>query len=122
MRRPEQLLQQQVAEYLALAYPDLVWWHTANNARSAHIGGILKSMGVRAGVADLAFVLPNGQAAFLELKAKRGVLSEAQEQFAAAVIRSGGMWAMARSLTGAADILRFWLGPLGCPARATIAA
>jgi hypothetical protein len=79
---PEEQLQIAVAEYLALAAPDLMWFHVPNGEkRSKATAGRLKAMGVRAGVPDLCFILPGGASAFIELKAGKGRLTSEQVAF-----------------------------------------
>ena len=41
----------------------------------------LMAMGVKAGVPDLIFILPNGVTVWVELKSKKGKLSKVQEKF-----------------------------------------
>jgi hypothetical protein len=68
----------------------------------------LKGMGVRAGVADIAFVLPGGRAAFLELKSLRGYPSPEQRVFRADVEATGALYAIARTQEEVTDILNSW--------------
>lgn len=119
MFRPEQALQQQVVRYLDAAHPGLIFYHPANGgARSAVEGAILKSMGVKAGVADLAFVLPDGRAAFVELKAGKGSASPAQKRFRADCEMQGVPYAECRSLAEVEGTLAAW----GVAGRARISA
>jgi hypothetical protein len=60
-----------------------------------------------AGAADLALVV-NGHPYFLELKAEKGVQSDAQKAFQARVIMAGGTYAIAYSINDALAILRAW--------------
>lgn len=114
-RREEQALHQQVAAFLEMAAPNLVWFHCPNGGgRSKAEAGILKSMGVKAGVADFAFVLPTGKAAFLELKAKGGRLSPAQGEFRDQVVAAGAWWAEARTLEDVQTVLLGWDLALRC--------
>lgn len=124
MRRPEQALQQLVASYIDAAYPQLVWWHTPNSSgnRGQRLGGILRAMGVKSGVPDLTLVLPDGRCAFVELKAKRGRLTETQEAFRKRATACDAFWAEARSLEEVADLLERWLLPFGWRPRAQVAA
>lgn len=79
MKRPEQSLQQQVASFLRAAVPSPpmgpVWFAPdpgvfTKGQHAARIGGIRKSMGVRAGIPDIMFV---GRQTFgIELKAPAG--------------------------------------------------
>lgn len=124
MKRPEQILQQQVTKFINLATPGLIWWHTPNASgrRSPVAGAILKSMGVRPGVADITILLPTGKAAFIELKAGKGRLAEGQQTFRDDVERLGCQWAEARSLADVEAILHGWLSPLGWTLKARASA
>jgi hypothetical protein len=124
VKRPEQALQQQVVAFMNLAAPGLLFWHTPNQSgrRSPVAGAILKSMGVRAGVPDITILLPTGKAAFIELKAGNGRLTEGQQAFRADVERLGCPWAEARSLADVEAILNRWLSPLGWTLKARAAA
>jgi hypothetical protein len=124
MKREEQAFHQQVARYINAAYPGLLWFHSPNSSgnRGARLGGILKSMGVLAGVPDISIVLPNGTAAFIELKAGKGSLSPAQKEFRERAQSHGAFWAQARSIQEIEDQLQKWLQPFGWTAKARIAA
>lgn len=123
MRRPEQILQQQVVRFLDMAYPAVLAFHCPNGgARSAVEGAILKSMGVRPGVPDLCLLLPCGRTAWIELKAGKGKLTAAQEAFRDKAQALDHFWAEARSPNEVADILERWLQPFGILAKARLAA
>lgn len=123
MKRPEQELQQQAVRFIRLAYPGLIFWHTANQVgnRTMREMGILKAMGQRAGVADLTFILPHGIAAFMEFKAGSGKLTSAQQIFRADVEKHGCLYAEVRSLEEVQDVLWRWLNPFGWVAKARAA-
>jgi VRR-NUC domain len=108
-------LHMSVAAFLRRAWPvELVWFHVPNGEkRDKAAAGKLKGMGVLAGVPDFVFVLPNGQAAFLELKAKGGQLSPAQIEFRDRVLACGCGYATARSMEEAEDVLSRWLAAYG---------
>jgi len=124
MRRPEQALQQSVAGYLAATLPQMLWFHVPNSSgnRGARLGGILKSMGVKAGVPDLVLILPHGVAGFIELKAGEGKLTPAQEAFRDRALALGCFYAEARSLEEVQGILFAWFEPFGWRLRAQVAA
>lgn len=73
----EQQLHFRIAELLR-RQPNhhVVGWHTNNNPRSAKDGARLKRMGMRAGVADWLFLVPNesdpASLYSLELKTEKG--------------------------------------------------
>lgn len=123
MKRPEQALHIEVAKYLALAIPDLTYFHVPNSSgnRGPGLGGIMKAMGVRPGVPDFCFVLPHGAAAFIELKAGKGKLSPSQQAFKAS-LPLGALWAEARSIAEVQEILERWLTPFGWNLRARVSA
>jgi hypothetical protein len=111
--RPKEIeLQVQVVDFLEYAWPKhLPWWHVPNGEKRDHktrvdrrtgktvryspTGQKLKAMGLKPGVADLCFVMPNGKGAFLELKRPGEDLSEDQEKFRDAVRPLGCGWAVA---------------------------
>ena len=106
---PEDLLQITVARFLRIAAPALMWWHVPNGG-SRHPGEArkLKDMGTRAGVADLAFVLPDGRAAFIELKAPKGRQTPEQKTFEADCQTNTAPYALCRSLAEVETVLRGW--------------
>lgn len=121
----EDALQIAAATLLRLGLSDsVVWWHTPNGgSRNKREAVKLKRMGARAGVPDLAFILPDGRAAFIELKAKGGRaidgrktrpgrLSTEQETFRDDAQASGALWALARSVDDVQTILTGWGLPL----------
>jgi len=111
---PEDVLQIQIARYLNIVAPDLVWYAVPNGGfRNPREARKLKDMGVRPGVADLAFVLPTGAAAFIELKAGKGRQSPTQMIFQEACDRTGAAYAICRSLAEVETTLRRW----GCNLR-----
>ncbi len=109
VRREDELHRAVVRLLRHAARGDVIWFHVPNGEhRNTVTGARLKSLGVRPGVADLAFVLPGGRAAFLELKRSRGRLSPAQETFAAECQRSGALHAIASNIDDALERLRGW--------------
>lgn len=110
MKGPEFVLQEQVAEWLWLQHPRLLWWHCGQTAISARHGANLKKIGVRAGVPDLTFLLPpNGRAAFIELKAGKGKQSDSQETFETLAKERGALYAVCRSIEEVQGTLTAWL-------------
>lgn len=113
---PEDILQMQVARFLKVAAPDLLWWHVPNGGRRHPAEARkFKDMGVRPGVPDLCFVLPGGLSGFIELKAGKNALEPTQKAFGAAVVASGAAYAVCRSLEAVEASLRSW----GVPLKAT---
>jgi hypothetical protein len=99
-----------VVELLRLkAHRDLIYFHPANGGeRRLSVALRLKRMGVVAGVPDLAFVLPDGRAAFLEVKTRTGRMSPEQMMFAARCKAVGTPFAIARSVDEAERVLASW--------------
>ena len=106
---PEDILQIQIARFLKITAPDLLWWHTPNGG-TRRIGEARKfqDMGVRPGVPDMTFILPGGLVGFIELKAGKGRLEPSQKAFAEAAIATGAAWALCRSLDEVEATLRSW--------------
>jgi hypothetical protein len=111
--KPEQKLQIQVAEFLDVALPiDSAW--TAINpvpAKSKAVAGLSKAMGLKAGFLDI-LILYRAGAYLIELKAKRGKLSDDQHGMTAQLISAGAKCAVARSLDEVIAILNGFGIPL----------
>lgn len=124
MNRPEQFFHIAVADYLRLALPpEIIWYHVPNGgARSRTEGGILKAMGVLAGVPDITVILPHGVAAFIELKSGKGKLTEAQTAFRDRVRGFGCPYAEARTLEDVAGFLGGLIEPFGHRLKVRLAA
>jgi hypothetical protein len=108
-----QLQKALVGHIRARGVPGLVWWHSPNGARlagrrgAAVAGAALKAMGMRPGVSDL-ILLHGGQPFALELKADKGRVSEAQEQFLSDFENAGGKGSIAYGLDEAITVLESW--------------
>jgi hypothetical protein len=66
-------------------------------------------MGALAGVPDLTFILPNGQAAWIELKADGGRMSEAQLDFRDRVLALKCGYEVCTSINEVEAVLARWL-------------
>lgn len=108
--QPEYRLQYYTTQLLGFeAMPGIVWFAVPNGEyRSKRTLAKLKGMGVRAGVADLTFVLPGGRAAFLELKSEKGYPSAVQRQFRVDAEAAGALYAIAKSPEEVRAILKEW--------------
>src|SRR5262249_16457247 len=110
--RAEDYVQRAVIEHLRIrGARRLLWWHTPNGGKRRPIeAAIMKSLGVRAGVADL-ILLHGGRMCALELKAENGRPTAAQMQFIsdfnAAVAPNGGA-CIAYDLDRALRVLETW--------------
>lgn len=112
----EEAIHKAVVQLLMLcAHPRLVFFHCPNGeARSEKTGGKLKAMGVLAGVADINFVLPDGKAAFIELKTSKGRQSVEQKEFQRRVEAAGALYEICRSSDDVRRALGRW-GALRTP-------
>lgn len=106
----EHAIQKALVDYLTVnCRPDVYWFSIPNGGlRNMRVAIKLKAEGLKPGVADLCFMLPNGRAAWLELKTKIGRLSDHQEGFKARCTALGHLWAMARSVEEAIPHLAAW--------------
>lgn len=116
-QRPEQNIHKAVVSHLRTrGVPGLVFFHVPNgsklggkrNRKGISIqGGIMKGLGVRAGVSDL-IILHKGRSFALELKAPGGTTTEAQDQFITDWNNAGGIAFVAEGLDRAIRILEGW--------------
>lgn len=92
------------------AAPELIWYHCpSGELRSPIVGAKLKRMGVRRGVPDLCFTLPDGRSAYMEVKApKNGSLSWEQKVFQAQCEVIGAPYVVVKSLDEAERVLEAW--------------
>lgn len=110
VNRPEHKLQCSVIDYLdAFGRPDLFWFAVPNgDFRHVNTALRLKAEGVKPGVADICILKPYGRCAWLELKAKRGSLSDHQVGFATRCTNLGHDWGTAKTLDEAVELLVLW--------------
>lgn len=94
----------------ANASPGVIWFAVPNGGyRNLVEAARFKKQGVRAGVPDLCFVLPNGgRAAFLELKKPKGRVSPDQLVFRQMALDTGALWGIAYGIDEAVKILSDW--------------
>lgn len=109
-KNPEDQFQGMVFDIIRLyGVRNLIAWHTPNAARrSLRSGARLKRLGMLAGVADIALVIPGGRIRFLELKLPTTNQSEVQEEFEASCILNGSPYAVARTSEEASAQLFAW--------------
>jgi hypothetical protein len=100
MKRPEQQLQIACIKWFALQYPQQVGrlYMNYNNPPNAQTGGILKAMGLSAGIADLSYLIDGGRIVFIELKSSAGKQSENQKAFEMRVTELGAPYHIARDI------------------------
>ncbi len=119
-RSPERALHISVESFLRYAWPEhLPYTHfPAGERRDKAAAGKLKAMGLKPGWPDFQFILPNGQAAFIELKADRNDLSDEQIAIRRKLVALKCGYATARSVDEVEQILSGWLGLFGLTLRA----
>lgn len=120
MRRaqPEQALQRQVVQFLAVALEGNSFFTTIPLGGGGRLrGAILHGLGVKRGLPDV-LVINDGRAIWLELKAKRGFVSEAQRGCHAALASARCPVAVVRSLDDVIEALQ----RAGVPLRVELAA
>jgi hypothetical protein len=105
----EHLIQRAVFQHFrARSAPGVFAFHPANGGYRRPIEArILKGAGIVAGVPDVCAV-KDGRAYFLELKAKGGRLSQAQESVLIALREAGATAAHAHGLDQALRVLEGW--------------
>ena len=107
--RPEDAIQKAVFQHIRLrGVRGLVAWHTPNGGKRNPIeGAIFKSLGVRAGVADvLAFY--DKQFFAMELKSEGQRPTESQLEFLADLEKQGAFTAIATGIDQALKTLEIW--------------
>jgi hypothetical protein len=100
IQRPEQKLQMACVEWFDYQYSHQQnrLYMNYNNSKDEVIGGINKAMGLRRGVADLTYLLPNGKSCFIELKKGAGRQSDYQKAFELMVTELGNDYHIARDI------------------------
>lgn len=106
----EHVIQCRLIDYLVYAAKPEVYYFAIPNQGNRHIYNAtkMKAEGVRAGVADLCFMLPGGIVGWLEMKKPGGSLSDPQKQFRERCALLGHHWALAKSVDEAIEILTKW--------------
>lgn len=80
----------------------------AGELRTQKTGERLKAMGLKPGWADNVLIGPDGRHYWLEIKGKKGKLSEAQVIFRAEMVKRGVPHAVVHSVDAALVILKEW--------------
>lgn len=106
----EETLQKAIIQHLRIrGNPDCIWFHPANGMpSSARTGARFKALGVVPGTPDLAFTLPDGRSAYMELKALGGRLSPEQRAFADKCARMGVEYCTCYDIDTAISVLEAW--------------
>lgn len=109
MKRTEDAIQRACIEYLKLEenLGKLTFFHVPNGGKRNVIEAArFKKLGVRAGVYDLAIVLPEARAVFVEVKAPKSYASKKQKEFNERVSNLSCPTAIVRSVTDLQEFLR----------------
>lgn len=119
---PEQDLQCEVADWLAWALPPPWYFSAIGHGGGGEVrGGILKAMGVKAGIFDLIFLGPDRFIGWIEMKRprrpgrrtpSRGALSDPQRDFQKIMLAFGHCMGVAESQEEVRQILLSWNIPL----------
>jgi hypothetical protein len=108
----EHSLQVQLLKILTYALRPDIRVIAIPNQSNRHINNAvkMKAEGIMRGVTDLLFLFPidEGAVGWLEMKTRKGALSDHQIGFSAICARLGHRWALARSVEEAIDVLRGW--------------
>lgn len=107
MKHEESAIQAAIVSALSLAgiYCFMVGNDAAGKTTAARASR-LKAMGLRAGVADLVIMGPDGRAHFLEIKTATGRLSPAQVAFRDLCVKRNWTYCVARSVAEAMEIVK----------------
>lgn len=109
MKRREDNLQAAIVAYLRAVLPDAKVAAIPNGgARTPVEGAIFKRTGVLAGMPDLVVILNGGRVAWLEVKADKGRLSDAQSTLGIWLAGRGHLWACVRSVEQVRECLEAW--------------
>src|SRR5262245_21628221 len=107
-RAPEQALQRAVGELLNFTLGGLAWWsHFPAGGGGEMRGKILRGLGLKPGVPDI-LIIDMGRAYWLELKAPRGQVSQAQRDCQNALGRAGCASAVIKDVNQVLPQLRHW--------------
>jgi hypothetical protein len=109
-KQPEHRFQCEVLDYLdAFGRREFDWFAIPNgDKRHPRVAMRLKAEGVMPGVADICIRLDRGRSCWLELKSKKGRLSDEQIGFGVRSKMLGHQWACVKTLEEAIDVLLDW--------------
>ena len=111
----EPILHKQIADALRLeigapgrlSSRGVTWWSVDMAAYAGNAPGIRTGRGCIAGIPDM-FLLFNGVAHFIEIKADDGTLSDAQRDVGTAILCAGGRFGLVRNAAEALACLDRW--------------
>lgn len=102
-------IQRAIVDYLRAVAPDVFLFAVPNasvRARGGRAGNAVA--GLTRGIPDICLVLPDGRAAFIEVKAEKGKLSEYQQDILRTFAARAIPFAICRSSLDVAEALRGW--------------
>lgn len=110
IQRSEHKLQAMLIDYVTNTMRRRMYAFAIPNAarRSFALAAKMKAEGLRAGVADVAVMMPYGRMGWLELKSERGTMSDEQYGFQAICNRFEHPHAVIRSYDQGTEILQLW--------------
>ena len=110
-------LQVDVFRWLAETDPPAFVFHVPNSQKRSRREAVrVRAMGIKAGVADLAVMLPGGRQGWIELKTRSGKLSHHQSDFAMTCWALGHRHRVCRSVAEVAETIELWIAlPSGVP-------
>ncbi len=89
--------------------PGWIFTHIASGEKRDQVTAArLKSMGVVGGFPDLVFFGPHGEVCFIELKARRGRLSEPQADVASHLVAAGHGYLCSSDYRDIVETLKAW--------------
>lgn len=104
--QPEQALQRQVAQFLAVALDGNSWFSSMPLGGGGRLrGAILRGVGVKRGLPDV-LVVNDGRTIWLELKSDKGRVSPEQRECHAALASARSSVSVVRSLDDAIEALQ----------------
>lgn len=110
MKHEEDAIHAGIIDLLKLcAASGVIYYHVPNQRKcSEREGARFKRLGVIPGIPDIALVLANGHAAYLEIKTAKGTLSPEQKAFRSLCQAYHIPYAVVRSITEAQAVLMQW--------------
>ena len=107
--REEQQIQRAICDYLAAVAPGVLVFAIPNSSRRAPGGKAGNAVpGLLKGVWDLGLLLPTGVTAYIEVKTRRGKLSDDQIAFGADCEMRGTPHAVAVTIDDVRRVLADW--------------
>lgn len=108
-RRLEDAIQTTIITYLRFALPKAIIFSIPNEGkRSPRLAAAMKRRGMLPGVPDICIIGRNSKAYFIEVKSKKGTLTDNQKAVAEMMVNRSVPHIVARSIDDVEDALRKW--------------